>query len=98
MLNAIVSFSLRFRGIIVALACVLLGYGIYTALNTKFDVFPNFVPPQATVQAEAQGMSPEQVEQLVTLPLENVINGLGGVVSMRATCIQGRSVITVVFQ
>ena len=46
MLRALVTFSLRFRGIIVALACVLVGYGIYVAQNSKLDVFPNFVQPQ----------------------------------------------------
>ena len=98
MLRAIVTFSLRFRGIVVALACVLLGYGIYVALNSRLDVFPNFAPPQVTVQAEAPGLAPEQVEALVTAPLEAVINGLGGLESMRSESIQGLSIVTVVFQ
>ena len=70
MLSAIVSFSLRFKGVVVALSCVLLGYGLYVAANSKLDVFPNFVPPQVTVQTEAPGLSPEQVESLVTVPVE----------------------------
>ena len=62
MLQAIVQFSLRFRGVVVALAALVLAYGVYIAQHAKFDVFPNFVPPQATVQTEAPGLSPEQVE------------------------------------
>jgi CzcA family heavy metal efflux pump len=97
MLNHIVHFSLRFRGIVVALACVLVGYGIYTAARAKLDVFPNFVPPQAEVQTEAPGLSAEQVELLVTRPLENAVNGLGNMASMRSESIAGLSVITAVF-
>ncbi len=98
MLNWIVHFSLRFRGVIVALACVAIGYGIYVAKNAKLDVFPNFVPPQVEVQTEAPGLSPEQVEVLVTLPIENTINGLGNMESLRSESIQGLSVITAVFK
>ena len=98
MLNRIVHFSLRFRGIVVALACVIVGYGIYIAANAKLDVFPNFVPPEVTVQTEAPGLSPEQVESLVTQPIENTVNGLGGLESLRSESIPGLSVITVVFK
>jgi CzcA family heavy metal efflux pump len=97
MLKAIVYFSLRFRGIVVALACLLLGYGIYVAAHAKLDVFPNFVPPEVTVQTECPGLAPEQVETLVTRPVESAINGLGNQESLRSESIQGLSVITVVF-
>lgn len=97
MLNWIVHFSLRFRGVIVALGCLAIGYGIWVTAHAKLDVFPNFVPPEVTVQTEAPGLSSEQVEQLVTIPLENSINGLGGMESMRSESIQGFSAITVVF-
>jgi CzcA family heavy metal efflux pump len=97
MLNHIVHFSLRFRGIVVALACVLIGYGIYVAAHAKLDVFPNFVPPQVEVQTEAPGLSAEQVEALVTRPLEQVVNGLGNMASLRSESIAGLSVITAVF-
>lgn len=98
MINRIVHFSLQFRGVVVALACVLTGYGIYVAANAKLDVFPNFVPPQVVVQAEAPGLSPEQVEALVTRPIENAINGLGNMESLRSESIPGLSVITAVFK
>ena len=98
MLRSLVTFSLRFRGIVVALACVLLGYGVYVASNAKLDVFPDFVPPQVVIQTEAPGLSPEQVETLVTRPVETTINGLGRQESMRSESIQGLSIITVVFE
>ena len=97
MLNWIVQFSLRFRGVVVALACVLTGYGIYTAAHAKLDVLPNFVPPEVGVETEAPGLSPEQVEILVTRPLENTINGLGNMASLRSESISGLSTITAVF-
>jgi CzcA family heavy metal efflux pump len=97
MLNWIVQFSLRFRGVVVALACVLTGYGIYTAAHAKLDVLPNFVPPEVEVETEAPGLSPEQVEILVTRPLENTINGLGNMASLRSESISGLSTIIAVF-
>jgi Cu/Ag efflux pump CusA len=84
MLQAIVGFSLRFRGIVVSLACLLLGYGIYVAAHAKLDVFPDFVPPQVTVQTECPGLAPEQVETLVTRPVESAINVLGNQESLRS--------------
>src|SRR4030095_3189720 len=98
MLRALVQFSLKFRGVVIALACVLVGYGIYVSANAKLDVFPNFVQPQVAVQTESPGLSPEQVELLVTLPLEAKINGLGDMESMRSESIEGLSIITVVFK
>ncbi len=98
MLQAIVQFSLRFRGVVLTLACLVVAYGIWVAAHAKLDVFPDFVPPQVTVQTEAPGLSPEQVETLVTRPVENAINGLGAQESLRSETIQGLSVITVVFK
>ena len=98
MLQAIVQFSLRFRGIVIALSCLVLAYGLFVARHARFDVFPNFVPPQVTVQTEAPGLSPEQVESLVTRPVENAINGLGSQESLRSESIQGLSIITVIFK
>ena len=98
MLSRIVSFSLRHRGIVVALSCLLLFYGLYVAKHSKLDVFPDFVPPQVTVQAEAPGLTPEQVEVLVTRPIETAVNGLGYLESLRSESIQGVSVVTVVFK
>ncbi len=98
MLQSIVQFSLRFRGIVVALAGLLLADGLYVASHAKLDVFPNFVPPEVTVQAEAPGLAPEQVETLVTRPIESAINGLGSQESLRSESIQGLSIVTIVFK
>ena len=98
MLNALVGFSLRFRGVVIALACVVLGYGLWAAAHAKLDVFPDFVPPQVVVQTEAPGLSAEQVEQLVTRPVESAINGAGDLESIRSQSIQGLSIITAVFK
>src|SRR5882724_5688724 len=98
MLRAIVTFSLRFRSVVLALACVLLGYGIYVTYSAKLDVFPNFVQPQIVVQTECPGLAPEQVELLVTVPIESAVNGLGEMESLRSESIEGLSVITTVFK
>tara|TARA_R110000868_G_scaffold224721_12_gene476890 strand:+ start:710 stop:3736 length:3027 start_codon:yes stop_codon:yes gene_type:complete len=79
-------------------ALLLLLYGAATLRSASYDVFPDFVPPQATVQTEAPGFVPEQVESLVTRPLETAINGANGVQSVRSESIQGLSVITVTFK
>ena len=97
-LAGIVRFSLRYRGVVIALACLLFLYGLYTLPDVKFDVFPEFAPPQAVIQTEAVGLSAEQVEILVTQPIENVVNGASGIQALRSSSIQGLSVITVVFQ
>jgi len=98
MLNAIVRFSLRFRGVVLALALAFLGYGIYSLTQATFSVFPEFAPPFITIQTESPGLSPEQVELLVTQPVENAVNGVTGIESLRSSSIQGLSVITVVFR
>jgi CzcA family heavy metal efflux pump len=98
MLNAIVGLSLRFRGVVLALAIAFLGYGVYSLTQAKYDVFPEFAPPVVGIQTEAEGLSPEQVELLVTQPLENAINGVTGIESLRSNSIQGLSVVSVIFQ
>jgi len=97
MLKAIVSFSLRFRGIMIALACLAFAFGIYSATHAKLGVFPEFAPPQVVIQTEAPGMVAEQVEALITQPIENVLLGMSDVASIRSQSIQGLSVITVIF-
>ncbi len=97
MLKAIVDLSIRRRGVVIALACLVMAYGVYTAFHAKLDVFPDFVPPQATIQTEAPGLSPEQVEELVTRPVENAVSGIGNLESLRSQSIQGLSIVTVVF-
>ena len=94
---AIIGFAIRFRGIILSLACVLLAYGVFSLGQAKYDVFPEFAPPQVGIQTEAVGLTPEQVEILVTRPIETAINGVPGVQTLRSTSIQGLSAVTVFF-
>lgn len=97
MLNAIVRFSIRRRGIVIALACLLLGYGVYALGDARMDVFPEFAPPLAMVQTEAPGLSAEQVEALVTRPVEGALGGLLDVDTMKSKSLPGLSLITITF-
>ena len=97
MLNRIVQFSLRHRGVVIALAAIVIAYGLYVATRTRLDVFPEFAPPQVVVQTEAPGLSSEEVEQLVTLPVETGLNGTPGLQAIRSQSIQVLSVVTLVF-
>ena len=97
MLNGIIGFSLRFRGVVYALAILAVGYGLYALTQAKLDVFPEFAPPTTVIQTEAPGLSSEQVEALVTQPIENALAGTSGVRSMRSTSLQGLSAVTLVF-
>jgi CzcA family heavy metal efflux pump len=98
MLTALVHHSLRHRGIVLTLALLLLGYGSYVASQAHLDVFPEFVQPQVSVQTEAPGFAPEQVETLITRPIEAELNGTADLESLRSESIQGLSVITAVFK
>jgi Cu/Ag efflux pump CusA len=98
MLTRIVEISLRHGGVVMALAAVLLVYGSLVTRQVKLDVFPEFVQPQVSVQTEAPGLAPEQVEALVTRPVEAAVNGAGELENVRSDSIQGLSVITAVFK
>ena len=77
---------------------MLLVYGFYTLPTAKYDVFPEFAPPQVDIRVEAPGFSPEQVEVLVTTPLEHALEGVEGLAALRSHSLQGLTAITVVFQ
>jgi len=97
MLAAIVAWTLRFPRLVIAAALLLLAYGGVVLTHAKLDVFPDFVPAQAEVQTEAPGLTAEQVEQLVTRPVEQSVNGAAGVASVRSETQAGLSIVTVVF-
>jgi CzcA family heavy metal efflux pump len=97
-LSRVVGFSLRNRFVVLTLAVVLLGFGIYTAANSPMDVFPEFAPPQVTVETEASGLTAEEVESLVTLRLELAINGTPGLKTLRSISMPGVSSLTAIFQ
>ncbi|HEX8417903.1 MAG TPA: efflux RND transporter permease subunit, partial [Methylobacterium sp.] len=94
---ALVAFAVRFRGIVLGLAFALAGFGAYRLADAKYDVFPEFAPPAVVIQTEAPGLNPEQVEVLVTQPIEVAVNGLPGLEILRSSSIQGLSVITATF-
>ena len=97
MMSAIVKFSIRFSGVIISLACLIVFYGIYSLTNANLDVFPEFSPTQIIIQTESPGLSAELVESLVTQPIEIGISGSVGIKSMRSQSIPGLSVVTVIF-
>ena len=96
MLGALVRFSVRHRGIVIGLGLAVVVYGLRVLAGAKLDVFPEFAPPQVSIQTEAPGFSAEQVEILVTKPIEDAINGVTGIAAVRSQSIQGLSVITAV--
>ncbi len=98
MLTAIVRFAIRLRGVVISLACLLAGYGIYTLYQSHLDVFPEFAPPLAIIQTEAPGLSSEQVEVLVTQPIENALGGTVGLETLRSKSLQGLSMVTMTFR
>jgi CzcA family heavy metal efflux pump len=97
-LGHIVGFSLRFRGVVIAIACAVLLWGARAVTQAKLDVLPDFAPPQVVVQTEAPGLAAEQVELLVTAPIEAAVSGAEGLESLRSESIQGLSVITATFR
>lgn len=97
LLASIIGFSLRYYGVVIALALLFAGYGLYALSGASYDVFPEFAPPQVSIQTEAPGLAPEQVEVLVTQPVENAVNGVPGIQALRSQSIQGLSVITATF-
>ena len=93
MLASIVRFSIRFRGVVIGLAALVMLYGIYQLSRAGLDIFPEFSPKLVIIQTEAPGYSPEQVELLVTKPVENALNGTIGVENIRSESIQGLSIV-----
>lgn len=98
MLNQIVSTSLKLRGIVVILGVILLVVGIRTLPQTELDVFPEFAPPLVEIQTEAQGLSTTEVESLVTAPIENSLNGLTSLKTLRSKSVLGLSSVVLIFE
>ena len=97
MFSAIIGRSLEHRAVVLTLAAALFVYGVWTARHAKLDVLPDFAPPQVDIQTEAPGFAPDQVELLVTLPIETALGGVAGLQALRSESIQGLSVVNAVF-
>ncbi|MFN5193299.1 MAG: efflux RND transporter permease subunit, partial [Cyanobacteriota bacterium] len=96
-LNATLRFSIARRWLIVAAAIVISLWGLVAIRQMPLDVFPPFAPPQVDVQTTANGLSPEEVEARITLPIEAAVNGLPGVDTVRSSSKVGLSMVQVVF-
>ncbi|MGL5133569.1 MAG: efflux RND transporter permease subunit, partial [Planktothrix sp.] len=97
MLSTLISWSIRQRYLVILLAAVITIWIISVVSQMPVDVFPAFAPPQVEIQTEAPGLAPEEVESLVTLPIESAINGTPGVTTVRSASGIGLSVVKVIF-
>lgn len=98
MISFIVRQSIRYPGVIVALALTIVAYGLFTLSRAHLDVFPEFSPAQVVIQTEAPGLSAELVETQVSQPIENALSGASGLESLRSQSIPGLSVVHVFFR
>ena len=98
MLKAIVTWALNMRVLVVALSIALIVVGIESVRHAPLDVFPEFAPPTVEIQTEAPGLSTEQVDALVTVPLENSLNGLPWLKTIRSKSVLGLSSVVMIFK
>ncbi|MEZ6125998.1 MAG: efflux RND transporter permease subunit [Planctomycetaceae bacterium] len=97
-MNWIVESALRFRILVVAAAIALMIAGVRSAKDVPLDVFPEFAPPRVEIQTEAPGLSTEEVDSLVTVPIENSLNGIPFVDQVRSKSVLGLSSVQLYFQ
>ena len=98
-MRGIIGTSLKFRFLVVVLAGVLMIFGITQLCYMPADVLPEFSPPYVEIQTEALGLSAEEVEQLITVPLEqNLLNGVAWLKKIRSESVSGLSSVTLIFE
>jgi len=98
MFNKLIRWSLNNRLLIVVGTVVFLVASTYTTMHMPVDVFPEFAPPQVVIQTESPGLAPEDVESLITFPIESAVNGTPGVENVRSASSVGLSTVTIVFR
>jgi CzcA family heavy metal efflux pump len=98
MLRGIVGSSLKFRYLVVAFAAAMTFFGVQQLRHTAVDVFPEFAPPKVEVQTPSLGLSANQVEALVTVPLEQTLNGVPGLDEIRSKSVESLSSIEMIFE
>jgi nickel/cobalt tolerance cation efflux system protein len=97
MLNTVLKWSIAQRWLVVIGAIVITFLGSYNLTKMPLDVFPSFAPPQVEIQTEASGLAPEEVESLITLPIESAVNGTPNVVTVRSASAVGISTVKIIF-
>lgn len=97
-MNWIVTTALRFRALMLALAITLIVVGVRSADQIPLDVFPEFAPPVVEIQTEAPGISTEEVEALITVPIENSLSGIPYVEAIRSKSVLGLSSVKMIFK
>jgi Cu/Ag efflux pump CusA len=97
MLSWLIESSVRGRVVVLVLCGLLVGYGLRAMRTASLDVFPEFAPPRVEIQTEAPGLSTEEVESLVTIPLENAVNGTPGLKVLRSKSVLGLSSVVLLF-
>src|SRR5947209_17707020 len=98
MIRSIVAVSLRFRFFVLAIAAAMMFFGIVQLPNTPVDAFPEFAPPRVEVQVSCNGLSAEEVESYVTVPMEQAFNGVEGLDVMRSKSLPDLSYIELLFK
>jgi CzcA family heavy metal efflux pump len=98
MFRLIIGSSLKYRFLVVALAVAMVAYGMDQLRKMPIDVFPEFAPPLVEIQTEGPGMSPEEVEELITIPLEQAIRNTPGLAVLRSSTVNALSMVRMLFK